>query len=735
MQFFLSKSLPAKTCGHHAHHAHALSVDLDGDGLPDRVHLCPDCWRHHRLHEFSLEKSLRLADGLHARIQQRSQGRSQIRKSHHPPLSPGDRWITVHPHGEDTKGHAVLLHENRDGSHTIKGGAGGKLNGLRLTGVKDPGEYKHLARDKAKAKVQKQKETEASERAQQLETHRAAVAAEHRAAGREVSDAAITTEATHRVKADLDAKTQAQQAELERATQARRTDERAMIDLAAKTQGWDGAQTQLSEDDLKSARENLRASHLDDHADWSQALQHGSEKARETAHDQLEAAVARDVERLQDAHHAHALARAREVLNNHGDALLADHETLCHDALGDLAIGDIVRDTFGDSGKGYVANLTEQARARGMDLDALPAQAEAVDRQSEHERESELSDRAGSKRWAAQQRAQAQQAARERIARVQEKLGESGGALENLKTLDTTPGEMTAHERVQVLAQAKQLEAKISATREHAKAVKAVKDAKSLDTLPTAAVVRTGAELSPEAAREQVHQDLSERNRQRAMGDLLDLYNVQDEAAPLRSHLLSGHNAYFSHLGQVACENGLGVRAPDPLVADILGAAGTAAVMHRALTQVASQVAGDAAALDGLREALGQHHVETQVKIADDATTQARAHFDKAEKMEEIPLDSMESRMAAVEQNQQRLDALRQGREQLGVALGRLEGAAAMNWALGQSNSASNGNDSNGNGSNGRLRRQCADRFGRALDFGRAQTRGGVWFDTAGFIR
>lgn len=56
----------------------------------------------------------------------------------HPPLKPGERWITVHPWGDDNRGVPVLITPNPDGTHSVIGGAGGKLNHLRLTNVGEP---------------------------------------------------------------------------------------------------------------------------------------------------------------------------------------------------------------------------------------------------------------------------------------------------------------------------------------------------------------------------------------------------------------------------------------------------------------------------------------------------------------------------------------------------------------------------------------------------------------------
>lgn len=71
-----------------------------------------------------------------------------------------ERWITVHPHGPGTEGQPVKIRESAGspGTWHVVGGAGGKLNYLRLTGVKSHEEYKAQAKDRAKEKRAKAKE-------------------------------------------------------------------------------------------------------------------------------------------------------------------------------------------------------------------------------------------------------------------------------------------------------------------------------------------------------------------------------------------------------------------------------------------------------------------------------------------------------------------------------------------------------------------------------------------------
>lgn len=69
----------------------------------------------------------------------------------------GARWITVHPNGPGTEGQPVLIQPNADGTAHVIGGAGGKLNYLKLRGVRKESEYKKEAEDRKKAKAEEKK--------------------------------------------------------------------------------------------------------------------------------------------------------------------------------------------------------------------------------------------------------------------------------------------------------------------------------------------------------------------------------------------------------------------------------------------------------------------------------------------------------------------------------------------------------------------------------------------------
>ena len=86
-----------------------------------------------------------------------------VAKAEHVAVQPGDRWITVHPNGAGSKGQAVLLRpvKGHPGVHRVVGGAGGKLNFLRITLTKSPEDYKKEAIERRAAAQKAEKERKA----------------------------------------------------------------------------------------------------------------------------------------------------------------------------------------------------------------------------------------------------------------------------------------------------------------------------------------------------------------------------------------------------------------------------------------------------------------------------------------------------------------------------------------------------------------------------------------------
>ena len=78
--------------------------------------------------------------------------RTIAKGAEHDAIPVGAHWVTAHPNGPGTKGHPLLIMPitGSHGTGRVIGGAGGKLNGLRLHGLKDPSQYKEEATSRAK---------------------------------------------------------------------------------------------------------------------------------------------------------------------------------------------------------------------------------------------------------------------------------------------------------------------------------------------------------------------------------------------------------------------------------------------------------------------------------------------------------------------------------------------------------------------------------------------------------
>lgn len=79
-------------------------------------------------------------------------------------LGPGEHWVTLRPHGPGTKGVPVLIRDQPDGSARVIGGAGGRLNYLKLKGVKRASDYTEEVRQKAEARKAIKKQQQARDK-------------------------------------------------------------------------------------------------------------------------------------------------------------------------------------------------------------------------------------------------------------------------------------------------------------------------------------------------------------------------------------------------------------------------------------------------------------------------------------------------------------------------------------------------------------------------------------------
>lgn len=111
----------------------------------------------------------------------------------------GSRWITVHPNGKDEKGVPVLIQETAHGSGVfhVVGGAGGKLNYLKLRGVKSKEHYAAEVKQKQQARRDADKEKVKREKEQGVHVSRQAQRKEVQETTRKAERQFIETVAKH----------------------------------------------------------------------------------------------------------------------------------------------------------------------------------------------------------------------------------------------------------------------------------------------------------------------------------------------------------------------------------------------------------------------------------------------------------------------------------------------------------------------------------------------------------
>ena len=77
----------------------------------------------------------------------------------------GSRWITIHPNGPSSKGQPVLIQPQPDGSAHVIGGAGGKLNYLKIRHVRKESEYQKEAAARKQDKAAQKKDQRTKDKA------------------------------------------------------------------------------------------------------------------------------------------------------------------------------------------------------------------------------------------------------------------------------------------------------------------------------------------------------------------------------------------------------------------------------------------------------------------------------------------------------------------------------------------------------------------------------------------
>lgn len=509
----------------------------------------------------------------------------------------GGRWITVHPHGEEEGGHPVYICPNPDGSHTVVGGAGGKLNGLKMVGVKSPEEYAAMARTKREHDRAVQKEAQKTQQAQ-------LGVAKYRQQQQEKKKA-VGTKREQRIQRERDA-----------------------IQQVLEQQGIDPSVMDVPKEHLAAFDEGTQKAIADS---YHRKLYHYAKQVKKAIQDLV------------------GVGLEGEVGKN-----------------GDVGISDISRIATGDTGRGYVSPI----RALSEEF-SIAEKGEAVEGFSARS----LIERSGGSLEGAKAKQESSARLKSQKSEQQKKIEEAAAALKehglDVSTLpfDPAPKIETYGQAFAILKAFKEADLAKREERDLKRQLSIVDD---MVKLPKGALLPV-KDLSPEEAAALIGNDLDEDRRRSSMLALVGESNaVEMESGTLRQHISVGQNlAFNSVLSEV---DGTSI---DPLTHDLLGATGAAQAI------VARWRSEDPTKLAKIQQALEGFHLRTQEQIANDATEQAKYHFAEYDRLQ-LDQDSLgeiekpEDIEAVLLLEAEKTDALRQAREVLGVARGRLEGIAAL---------------------------------------------------------
>ena len=605
----------------------------------------------------------------------------------HPPPPEGSRWITVHPHGPGSKGQAVLIVPAGDGTHRIVGGAGGKLNHLRLKHVKTPEQHAADRRAKRREKREREREALAKMTPDEREAHRQAkrderehkksLKAEKRIRQRRIVekvreslggvDADLEPDELAKLEPDVRRKLEQRhhQRQYRQAMKRRRevveklTDRRvqqledqAAVEAVLKEgDEWSEVQSVIERESDIIEQERARRRAARKPPPRVRDPEHDMEVATEQANTWLTALEPDDTRDQRDEkpkEHASDEMRRRA-------AILIDEARVLSDASrGELAEGDateerrefqlvqdVVREEEGLEGETDRKRvLAAEAANRLWQAQAALADAEKL-AQMERDGEAEKANR--------------YVAARDLARGLSEKVSDAAERL-GLRERDATPlREPEAAELMEVLSEVDRLR---DVTQELDDLTKTAQDEhfdrsrRAFDLLESAPPT----------------DDVAQTIEERALSELAQ--RISGLAAPGRSsHVQAVADGHYAQMADVALAVA-DTTYVDRITMDALGAKNAAILQRWAMEE-------DGHKPEAMLAALESHHVKTQAKLTTEALQQAEAFLPQLEETVQ-DVGDIEQALLQMDATESDIDAAERA---IGAALGQMEATATMGQA------------------------------------------------------
>jgi hypothetical protein len=558
----------------------------------------------------------------------------------------GTRWITVHPNGDDSKGVPVMIKEDGNGTAHVIGGAGGRLNMLKLNNIKSVDEYKALAKERREQEKAKREE----ERKQ-----------------REIASAGLTPEEKKALREQEKARREEEKAKAQERKDAVKTAKQEFLETMSKMLGWEDKTDEIYENYTQAREEAV--------AELQNALEEGDDKERIKAAKKSLRVLDKGYEQALKSYEANMMAAAKDAVRDIQREAIADSSikaALEERIGGKTGAEELIRTEKKSAGLGFAAKYAESAEGQGLTGAKLSEEKEQLFQDNLKRIAEEISPQTA--------------AMIEKGVQTRRAIGEVSRELFERERLGNKVAEIDqkAEAVKQYIAYKKVLEA--NEEKQEVKALQRTIDGELVDDAEKtpSLVYGDGLAMSKEVSLADFTRELAneaarmETERQASVNSAL-LQAIESNPNGAEKWIANGHYDGFNRVALTV----LKAEALPRDVSDVLGLRTSAQLLARIMRESMDQEAfADAA------EAVQRFHADTSEDVVRQAVETSEELFKRADdtlgQIEELKADNPDDLAMLKSLTDTRIELLDEANRVLGQTLGSLEASAMLGSVMKQ---------------------------------------------------
>lgn len=563
----------------------------------------------------------------------------------------GQRWITVHPNGDDSKGVPVLIQEDGGGTAHVIGGAGGRLNMLKLNNVKSKEEYAQLARER--------RDEESRRRAEERKQ-------------KEMERAGLTPEEKAKLREDEKAR-----ADQERAAEKERQDKisdakKAFLKTVADALGWED-----KSEEIRTKWEEARKGSV---TDLQNAIDSEDKIQIRAAKKSLEL-IDKGYKQAMKSYESNMLAAAKSAVRDIQKEAIEDatiRAELESRIGGKTGAEEAIRTEAGGKSKGFLTGYDESAEESGLTSKDLSMEKEELFQANLERISEEISPQLANMIEKGVQ-------TRRQIGEVKRELYEREKLEDRVKELD---------DKAEIVKKYLEMKKILEDTETPIEALQKTLDGETVNDAEAADIARDlkygdGLALAEAVSMDDFTQSLEQEEaridteRQAGVNASL-LEKIKENPNGAEKWIANGHFDGFNRIS-LALLKDEGI--PRDL-SDILGLRASAQILARSMrASMSDEDFADAA------EAIQRYHSDTNEAMAREATEAAEELYKKVEsvtaQIDSLKATNPDDLAMLKELNETRIGYIDEANRVLGQSLGALEAAAMLGSVMKQGGRAS----------------------------------------------